>query len=120
SVIFGSRYALTATILPILLVGQLLYGFYLVLAGSWAWGLGRPQIDPVATAAAMVVTVGLGIDLVPASGLIGAAAAYTAGAAAQFLVIAGFTAWAIFAGGKPRLGQARDLVLDTERLAEAG
>jgi len=56
------------------------------------------------------VTVGLGLLLVPRVGLVGAAIAYTAGSAAQFAVIAGFTVWAIFAGARPRLGQARELV----------
>src|SRR2546428_795712 len=119
SLIFGSRYALAATIVPVLIIGQLLYGLYLVLAASWAWGLGRPQIDPLATAAAMVVTVGLGLLLVPAAGLLGAAFAYSAGAAAQFAVIAAFTGWAIFARVRPRLGPARELVVDVQRLAEA-
>jgi len=119
TLIFGSRYALAAAIIPILILGQVLYGLYLVLAGSWAWGLGRPLIDPVATAAAMAATVGLGLLLVPWAGLEGAALAYTAGAAAQFTVIAGFTGWAIFAGAKPRLGPARDVVFDAERLAQA-
>jgi len=119
TLIFESRYALAATIVPVLVVGQLLYGFYLVLAASWAWGLGRPQIDPVATGAAMLVTVGVGLLLVPQAGLVGAAFAYSTGAAAQLIVIAAFTGWAIFAGQKPRLGAGRELILDGERLAEA-
>jgi O-antigen/teichoic acid export membrane protein len=117
--VFGSRYALASAVVPILILGQVLYGLYLVLASSWAWGLGRPQIDPVATAAAMMVTIAVGLVLVPAAGLLGAALAYTAGAAAQLAVIGGFTAWAIFAGAKPRVGHGRELVLDAERLVEA-
>lgn len=110
--IFGSRYAVAATVLPILVLAQVLYGLYLVLAGSWAWGLGRPQIDPVATAAAMVVTLVLGLMLIPTGGVVAAALAYCAGAAAEFAVIAGYTVWAIYAGARPRLGPAKELVLD--------
>jgi len=117
--VFGSRYALASAVVPILILGQVLYGLYLVLASSWAWGLGRPQIDPVATAAAMMVTIAVGLVLVPAAGLLGAALAYTAGAAAELAVIGGFTTWAIFAGAKPRVGHGRELVLDAERLVEA-
>ena len=112
-------YLLAATVVPLLILGMVCYGLYLVLATSWAWGLGRPQIDPAATAVAMVVTVTLGLMLVPGAGLLGAAFAYTAGAVSQLVVIGGFTVWAVFAGATPRLGPARELVLDTERLAEA-
>ena len=119
TLVFGSRYALAATVVPLLILGMVCYGLYLVLATSWAWGLGRPQIDPAATAVAMVVTVTLGLMLVPGAGLLGAAFAYTAGAVSQLAVIGGFTVWAVFAGATPRLGPARELVLDTERLAEA-
>src|SRR5439155_3177767 len=119
NVIFGSRYARASAVVPVLLVGQVFYGLYLVLAGSWAWGLGRPQIDPVATGAAMVVTLALGLLLGPSAGLPGAALAYSGGALAHFAVNAGFTGWAVFAGAKPRLGPARELVLEAERLAEA-
>lgn len=110
--VFGNRYAIGANVIPILVVAQVLYGLYLVLAASWAWGLGRPQIDPVATAAALVVTLGLGLLLVPHAGLFGAAMAYAAGAASEFVVIGAFTAWAIFIGAKPRLQPGRELVLD--------
>ena len=116
TLVFGSRYALAATVVPLLVLGMVCYGLYLVLATSWAWGLGRPQIDPAATAVAMVVTVTLGLMLVPGAGLLGAAFAYTAGAVSQLAVIGGFTVWAVFAGATPRLGPARELVLETERL----
>src|SRR5207302_346624 len=65
SAVFGNGYALAAGVLPVLVIGQILYGLYVVLAGAWTWGLGRPQIDPVATGAAVIVTVGLGLILVP-------------------------------------------------------
>jgi O-antigen/teichoic acid export membrane protein len=113
SAVFGSRYAIAGTILPVLALAQVLYGLYLVLAGSWAWGLGRPQIDPIATGAAMIATLASGLLLVPVAGLMGAALAYAAGAATQFLVIAGFTVWTIYTGATPRLAPGRELVLES-------
>ncbi|MDQ6883919.1 MAG: oligosaccharide flippase family protein [Candidatus Dormibacteraeota bacterium] len=116
---FGSRYPLASEAVAVLVLGQVLYGVYLVLASIWTWGLGRPQIDPVATGAAMGVTVAVGLILIPRAGLAGAAYAYAAGAAAQLAVISSFTTWAIYAGAKPRIGQGKDLVLDLDPIAGA-
>jgi O-antigen/teichoic acid export membrane protein len=88
--VFGDKYPQAAVPLTALGVGIVLWGFYLVLE-SWWVGLGRPKIDAVATAAGMIGTVGIGLLLVPAHGLNGAALAFAAGSAAQLLVIAGFT-----------------------------
>lgn len=88
--LFGSKYPQAAVPLPALAAGMVLYGFYLILE-SWWVGLGRPKIDAAATAAGMIGTVGIGLLLVPAHGLNGAALAFAAGAAAQLIVIVGFT-----------------------------
>jgi O-antigen/teichoic acid export membrane protein len=88
--VFGDKYPQAVVPLPALAVGIVLWGFYLVLE-SWWVGLGRPKIDAVATAAGMIGTVGIGLVLVPAYGLNGAALAFAAGSAAQLLVITGFT-----------------------------
>jgi len=117
--VFGSRYLVASEIFLILVLGQAFFAFTGVLQAIWIWGLSRPGIDPVSTGAGMVVTVGLGLVLIPSLGLIGAAWAYAAGAIAQLLVLAIFTSWAIYAGAQPRLPPRRELTLELEQVAEA-
>lgn len=105
-VVFGSKYPLAAQPLALLAIGMALYGFYLILESTWI-ALGRPWIDALATGIGMAVTVGLGLLLVPRTGLGGAAAAFTLGALAQLVVITGFTAWAL-ARPETRMSQLRD------------
>ena len=57
--------------------------------------MGRPAIDAWATGAGTVVTVGLGLLLVPRIGLIGAAGAFSAGSVTQLLTIGAYTVWAL-------------------------
>jgi O-antigen/teichoic acid export membrane protein len=119
ALIFGGRYAVGSRVVIILATGQALFGLYTVLQGVWIWGLGRPRIDAVASGAGMVTTIVLGLLLIPGAGLVGAAAAYTAGAAAQLLVVGTFTAVTIYAGARPRLGPAHELILELDQVARA-
>lgn len=105
--VFGSKYPHAAEPLSVLALGMGLYGLYLILESTWL-GLGRPQIDAVATAAAMVCTVVLGLILVPQTGLVGAAIAFTSGSALQLAVIGGFTVWALYLGETARIGHLKE------------
>jgi O-antigen/teichoic acid export membrane protein len=118
-IVFGSRYLVASQIFVILVLGQGLFAFTGVLQAVWIWGLSRPGIDPVSTGAGMVVTVTLGLLLIPAAGFVGAAWAYAAGAAAQLAVLAAFTGWAIYAGAHPRLPPRRELTLELEQAVQA-
>jgi O-antigen/teichoic acid export membrane protein/glycosyltransferase involved in cell wall biosynthesis len=88
---FGGRYAAAAGPLAVLAVGMALYGLKSVLGALWL-GLGRPVVDTVATGAATAVTLAAGVLLIPGAGPLGAAVAFTAGAAAQLAVAGGVTA----------------------------
>ena len=89
-VVFGSKYPDAGGPVAILAVGMGIYGFYTVMGSIWV-GLGRPMIDTIATAAAMVATVATGLVLIPHTGLAGAAIAFTSGAAIRLVVISAFT-----------------------------
>jgi O-antigen/teichoic acid export membrane protein len=92
SILFASGYADAAAPLAILSVGMGLYALYTVL--EWAWiARGHPTVDAVATGSGMLTTVAAGVILVPRAGLGGAALAFAAGAAVQFLVISGVSVW---------------------------
>jgi O-antigen/teichoic acid export membrane protein len=91
-IVFGSKYPDAAEPVAILAVGMGIYGFYTVLGSIWV-GLGRPIIDSVATGAAMACTLATGIILIPQIGLVGAAMAFTFGAAIRLIVISVFTLW---------------------------
>ena len=116
---FGDRYAVASEVFLILVLGQACFALCGVLQAVWIWGLSRPGIDPVSTGSGMVVTIALGLSLIPHAGLRGAALAYAAGAAAQLLVLAVFTGWAIYAGARPRLGPVRELLLELDQVAKA-
>lgn len=93
-VLFGSKYPQAATPVAILAIGMGLYGFYTVMGSIWV-GLGRPTVDPVATGLAMICTLTVGLTMIPRMGLIGAALAFTIGAAMRLTVIVVFTLWAL-------------------------
>jgi O-antigen/teichoic acid export membrane protein len=117
---FGERYAVGSQVLFVILVlGQACFALCGVLQAVWIWGLSRPGIDPVSTGSGMVVTIALGLALIPHAGLTGAALAYAAGAATQLLVLVVFTGWAIYAGARPRLGPVRELILELDQVAKA-
>jgi O-antigen/teichoic acid export membrane protein len=90
TLIFGSKYPDAAKPLAWLAVGMVLYGLYLILECTWM-GRGRPLIDAIATGTGTLSTVTLGLFLVPRTGLVGAATAFTAGAALQVAVIGWYT-----------------------------
>jgi|GEM_PF-1276295 len=92
SLLFGGKYPLAAQPLSILAFGMACYGLYLVFESAWV-SLGRPTIDAMATGTGMTMTIVTGLLAVPHMGLRGAALAFAAGALAQLLVIAGFTAY---------------------------
>ena len=117
--IFGSRYELAGDVFTVLVCGQAIFAFCGVIQAIWGWGLSRPGIDPVSTGTAMVVTLGVGLALIPHLGLIGAAWAYGAGAAAQLAVLVWFTVSRIYVGNKPRLTPVRDLILELDPAASA-
>jgi O-antigen/teichoic acid export membrane protein len=119
TLIFGDRYAVASEVFVVLVLGQACFALTGVLQAVWIWGLSRPAIDPVSTGSGMVVTIALGLALIPQAGLTGAALAYAAGAATQLLVLAAFTVWAIYAGAHPRLGPVRELILELDQVAEA-
>lgn len=92
---FGARYPDAAAALGLLGLGMALHGLYMVPFGLWI-GLGRPTIDMVAAAVAMVCTVAAAVVLIPLHGLAGAAAAFCLGSALRLVVISGFTVWALY------------------------
>ena len=94
ALIFGNRYPHVSDPLALIAVGMAIYGLYLLLSGAWR-GMGRLAIDAWATGAGTVMTVGLGLVLVPRIGLIGAAGAFSAGSVTQLLTIGAYTLWAL-------------------------
>ena len=90
AILFGSRYPQAAAPFAILAVGTGLYGLYQVLEHAWI-GRGYPLVDTLATGAGMVVTILLGLVLVPRLQLEGAALAFAIGAAVQLLIIGGIS-----------------------------
>jgi O-antigen/teichoic acid export membrane protein len=97
---FGSRYPEAAGPLALLALGMALHGMYMIPFGLWI-GLGRPTIDMVAAAVAMVSTVAAAVVLIPLAGLTGAAAAFCLGSALRLVVISGFTVWTLYLQPEP-------------------
>jgi O-antigen/teichoic acid export membrane protein len=93
--LFGSRYPLAARPLTLLVIGMSLFGISVVLENLWV-GLGQPRIAAVASGFEMVLTVGLGLILIPRIADIGAAVAFTTGAVAQLAVLGLFTVWMLY------------------------
>jgi O-antigen/teichoic acid export membrane protein/glycosyltransferase involved in cell wall biosynthesis len=104
--VFGGRYAAAALPLVVLLAGAVPYGLKSVLGSLWL-GLGHPVVEMVSSAAAMVVTVIACLWLIPQSGIVGAAAAFAAGALTQLVVQGAVTAWA-FGASAPRVSHLGD------------
>ena len=92
AILFGAKYPYAAQPVAILAVGMGLHGFYTVIRNILI-GLGRPGIDAVASGAAMLCTVAIGLALVPRFGLVGAALAFTTGAAMRTAIIGTFAVW---------------------------
>ena len=90
AILFGSRYPQAAAPFAILAIGTGLYGLYQVLEHAWI-GRGYPLVDTLATGAGMVVTILLGLVLVPRLQLEGAALAFAIGAAVQLFIIGGIS-----------------------------
>ena len=99
--VFGGRYPLASRPMTLLVIGMSLYGFSVVLENLWV-GLGRPRVVAVASCAAMLLTVGLGLVLVPQLADIGAAVAFASGAAAQLAVVGLFTVALLYSGSAIR------------------
>ena len=99
--LFGTRFPLAAQPLTLLVIGMSLYGFYVVLENFWV-GLGQPRIVATASGVAMLLTVGVGVILVPQLGDIGAAIAFATGAAAQLALIGSFTVRMLYSGATVR------------------
>jgi O-antigen/teichoic acid export membrane protein/glycosyltransferase involved in cell wall biosynthesis len=119
--LFGGRYAAAALPLVVLVAGMVPYGLRTVLGAMWL-GMGRPVVETASAGAGMVVTLALGLWLIPAGGAVAAALAFSAGAAAQLLVDGGVAVWALSAAS-PRMGHVSDRrILDAEpaRLRRAG
>src|SRR6266576_3790181 len=92
AILFGAKYPYAAQPFAILAIGMGMHGFYTVIRNILI-GLGRPGIDAVASGAAMLCTVGIGLMLVPRFALVGAALAFTTGAAMRTLIIGTFALW---------------------------
>jgi O-antigen/teichoic acid export membrane protein len=107
-ILFGGRYEAAAAPLAVLAVGMALYGLMSVLGALWL-GIGRPVVDTVATGAATVVGLAAGVLLIPRWGPLGAAVAFSAGAAAQ-LVVAGAVTISAFARPRAVAGPAPAVV----------
>jgi len=101
---FGSKYPRVAEPLTVLVVGVACYGLFQILAAVWI-GLGYPRIVAISSATALIITVGLGLALVPSIQLLGAALAFTAGSIGKFVVLGTFTIWAMYAGKGQRVQQ---------------
>ncbi|HSR24288.1 MAG TPA: glycosyltransferase, partial [Candidatus Eisenbacteria bacterium] len=115
--VFGGRYAAAALPLVVLLAGVVPYGLKSVLGSLWL-GLGHPIVETASSAAGMVVTLAAGLWLIPGAGVMGAAAAFSAGALAQLLVGGAVTGWA-FGAGSPRVRHLGDReILAEEPLVE--
>jgi O-antigen/teichoic acid export membrane protein len=79
----------------VLVVGVACYGLYQILGAVWV-GLGYPRIVAIASATALIMTIGLGLALVPSIHLLGAALAFTAGSIGELAILGGFTVWALY------------------------
>ncbi|HET9847222.1 MAG TPA: oligosaccharide flippase family protein [Candidatus Dormibacteraeota bacterium] len=90
TILFGSRYSQAAGPFAVLALGAGIYALYQILEHAWI-GRGHPIVDTAATGGGLVTTALLGFVLVPHAGLIGAAFAFTAGAAVQLVMIAGIS-----------------------------
>jgi O-antigen/teichoic acid export membrane protein len=99
--LFGGRYAAAALPLAVLMSGMVPYALRTVLNSLWL-GLGHPVVETASSAAGMAVTLAAAAWLVPGRGALGAAAAFSAGAAAMLLVDAAVSAWA-FGAASPRV-----------------
>jgi O-antigen/teichoic acid export membrane protein len=104
---YGSKYSHVLDAFNALVVGVVLYGYYLVLASVWG-ALGRPLVGAITTALGAVTTVVLALLLIPAIGLLGGGIAYAAGAGAQLVFVIAFTTWGLFWGGSARFGHLPD------------
>jgi O-antigen/teichoic acid export membrane protein len=94
-VAFGDKYPQAAEPLTVLVVGVACYGLYQILGAVWV-GLGYPRIVAIASATALIMTIGLGLALVPSIHLLGAALAFTAGSIGELAILGGFTVWALY------------------------
>ena len=103
--VFGAKYALAAQPLAVLALGMGIYGIYTVFGSIWV-GLGRPIVDSVATGVAMITTVLTGFAFIPGGGLLGAAIAFSLGAAIRVLVIAAYTLWMLSVWRAKHLGSS--------------
>jgi O-antigen/teichoic acid export membrane protein/glycosyltransferase involved in cell wall biosynthesis len=110
--LFGGRYAPAALPLVVLLAGTVPYGLRSVLDSTWL-GLGRPVVEMAGSGAGMLVTLAMGVWLIPPAGAVGAAAAFSAGALAQLLVEGVVAVWA-FATQPPRIAHLGDRQLLAE------
>jgi O-antigen/teichoic acid export membrane protein len=99
--LFGTRYPLASRPMTLLVVGMSLYGLSVVLENLWV-GLGQPRVVAVASGLAMLLTVGLGLILVPQLADIGAAIAFAGGAGVQLTVIGLYTVWVLYSGSTIR------------------
>jgi O-antigen/teichoic acid export membrane protein/glycosyltransferase involved in cell wall biosynthesis len=114
--VFGGRYADASIPLVVLLAGMVLLGLKTVLGSMWL-GLGHPVVEAAASGAGMVVTLAMGVWLIPGTGAAGAAAAFSAGALVQLLVDGSVTVWA-FGARSPRVSHLGDRQILAEERAE--
>jgi O-antigen/teichoic acid export membrane protein len=94
AILFGSRYLESAAPFAVLAIGVGLYGLYQILEATWI-GRGHPIVDTLATGTGLVTTALLAYVLVPSAGLVGAALAFSAGAAVQLIIIVAISGLAI-------------------------
>src|SRR5262249_5157314 len=106
SELFGGRYAAAALRLVVLAAAMVPYGLKSVLGSLWL-GLGHPVVETVSSGAAVAVTLATALWLIPESGAVGAAAAFSAGAVTQLLVQGALTVWA-FGSRAPRVKHLSD------------
>ncbi len=83
--LFGAGYGAAAAPLVVLACGMTAYSFRGALASLWV-ALGRPVVATVSCGAGVVALLIVGLSLIPVWGLMGAAAAFTAGAVVQVAV----------------------------------
>jgi O-antigen/teichoic acid export membrane protein len=107
SLAYGSKYPHALDAFNVLVLGIVLYGFYMVLGNVWGT-LGRPMVGAVACAFGTVTTVVLAFLLIPTLGLLGGGIAFAAGAGAQLLFVSLFTAWGLYSGARARVGHLPD------------
>ena len=117
-VAYGPKYSHVLDAFNALIVGVVLFGFYLVLSSVWG-SLGRPLVGAVATAVGTVTTVALAFLLIPQMGLLGGGVAFAAGAGAQLASVVAFTAWGLYSGVRARYGHLPDEAMFVEGRASA-